>query len=255
MEIEPLNNDSLSKFNRLIPEFGLIISPGLLYRDVNDVSPEERLAQKQFFRNDVEYKTIYERRNLVSKGSRIDRRYCVYVSKDIDQLGSIVFTETLDNPHGYGKDDFHYHKWIYPKYRRSKYSRYISADLMHILFIAGIANRLYCYPPGKEGEDNFFLNKIDTSLPCMSAIYSHDGPDVQEYVFVRQEFKTPVGIYILLEFNGDLYRKMDKVRYMTANPKFSKEVVIAWLHEMDEAAEKVKGVFYGTNGRKEKSNC
>lgn len=240
MEIELLSNDSLSKFNRLIPEHGLIISPGLLYRDVNDVSPEERLAQKQFFRNDVEYKTIYERRDLVPKGSQIGRRYCAYVNKDENQLGSMVFTEILDNLHGYGKDDFHYHKWIYPKYRRSKYSRYISADLTHLMFMAKIANHLYCYPPGREGKDTFFLNKIDTSLPCISIIYPHDGPDVQEYVFVRQEFNTPVGIYILLEFDGNLYRKMDKVRYMTANPKFSKEVVIAWLHEMDEAANIVK---------------
>ncbi len=101
--IELLSSEKLSIFDRLIPKEGLNIYPNVWYYDVNDITPEVRIETKRFFYNDPSYKELRERRlGGLSIGSDIGNRFCSYVYKDNKSLGNLVYTELLDNPHGYG---------------------------------------------------------------------------------------------------------------------------------------------------------
>jgi hypothetical protein len=246
MKIRKMASDSLSQFSRLIPSDGLKVYPDVWYFDVNDIPPEVRLKTKIFFREDVSYKELYQRRTAINKGSRHGRRFCIYIKKDEENLGNIVFTEILDNPDGYGPGDFIYHKWIFPKFRGSKYSRYASADAMHMMFKSGVANRLYTYVPATNRLiSGSFFDRVDRSLPCMSEIYPTDGPDLQKYIFVRKNFETPFGIYMLVEFNGRIYRQMDLFNYFMATHGRKEETVRLWLIEMGRAARRVWWTAFG----------
>ena len=231
----------LSKFDRLLPEEGIEIYPNILYRDVNDVDAQIRSETKQYFKNDPSYGALLDHSHLITKGSKTGKRYCVYIDKGPTTLGNLVYTEILDNPHGMGQGDFLLHKWIYPEFRGTKYSRYASADLIHMLFISGAAKRLYFYIP--LGKGKAFWDKMRANqdlIPCLPKLYAHDGPDVQKYMYVKEEIDTEWRAYSLVVVDGELYKAMDLRAYMNAIPGRTPEVVERWITEMNAAAEKVK---------------
>jgi hypothetical protein len=240
-----MNYKELSQFVRFIPKDGLTIFPDLVYRDVNDISEKERFATKKIFGEDPEYTVLSNMGSYVPKGTEYRIRLCTYVYKGTDHIGNIMFTEFLDNPNGYGKKDFHYVKWIEEKYRHTKYSRYIIGDLIHILFKSGIANRLYSYMPAKNTQSTFFFDQIGQDAPCVSKRYPSDSPDVQKYILSKGVVADFPVKYVLIEFNGDIYRGMDLEEYLMASPNRKIEDVRKWLVEMDKATKMVRDTFYG----------
>jgi len=239
--VNKLRSKKLTQFSRLIPEEGIKIYPSIQYIDSNDVSEEERRTTKEFFSNDSQYLVTMNFASCVPKGKKVGRQYCVYAHRldNGDAIGNVKFNEVLDNPHGFGENDFHYVKWIFPQYRYTKYSRYIIGDLIYLLFMAGVANRLYVYVPLKKDIDNskFWMGNVDKLLaPCLSRQYDSDSNEVQKYIKVNQIVPGFKVDYMLLEFNGDIYRNMDHRAYLSAVPGRSKETVDRWLEEMNEAA-------------------
>lgn len=238
-----MNYKELSPFVRFIPKDGLTIFPNLIYRDANDVSEKERFATKRVFGDDPEYRVLNKLGSYISKGTKYRTRLCTYVYEGTKHIGNIMFTEFLDNPNGYGKMDFHYVKWIEKDYRHTKHSRYVIGDLIHILFKAGIANRLYSYMPAKNTESTFFFDQIGQDTPCVSKRYPSDSPDVQKYIISKGIVADFPVKYVLIELNGDIYRSMDLEEYLMAAPHRKIEDVHRWLDEMDKAAKTVKGVY------------
>ena len=225
---------SLNNFQRFIPTTGIQIYPDIYYYDINDIKEKTRIYYKQFFEFDKEYKPLTQRGRKMNRGSNINRKYCSYVYKKKSLIGLILFFEYLDNPDGYGKNDFRYTKLIMPKYRRTKYSRYAGADLVHLIFVSGLANRLYTYNVANKTSGTY-IDRIDLSAPCMGKVYSTDGP-VQEYMKITKDIETPYGPYVILEFNGEIYNNMNLKKYFMAVPGRTEELADKWIKQMNEAA-------------------
>lgn len=246
-----LRSKTLSSFVRLLPPDGIKIYPGITYRDVNDVTPEERQRTKSFFGFDPSYTVAIKLGEFLPKGKTVGRRFCVYADLEGTPIGNIVFTEVLDNPHGYGKDDFLYHKWIYPEFRYTKYSRYITGDLTHMLFKGGVCRRLYVYVPvvsDTDRESKFWMDIVNKPLaPCLSKQYPTDSSDVQKYIIPKQIIPAFKQDYLLLELNGEIYNSMDLRAYLLTAPNRTPEVVDRWLVEMDEAAAQVRSLYAQSN--------
>lgn len=237
-----LDPNKFNTFSRLIPARGIYIAPKLLYKDVNDVDISERSACKTICGQDPGYRVLMNMGQYIAKGNIYDRRFCVYIYNDKDLIGNIVFTEILDNPHGYTKRDFFYVKWILPEYQHTKYSRYAIGDMIHILFKSNIANRLYVYMPARDVKSDFFFDQIKEDCPCCSKRYPSDNANVQKYIISKGITATFPVKYVLIEFNGDIYRNMDLEEYLMAGGHRKIEAVRAWLKEMDFAVEEVKRV-------------
>ncbi len=233
-----LRANVLENVDRFLPDSGVNVYPYITYRDVNDIESQERHETKHFFRNDPVYHELSVRGQNIQKGSVSGHKLASYVYRNGESLGVLMFLEILDNPHGYGVEDFFFVKWIYPQYRNTKYSRYAFADLMHILFFSGIAKRLYVYAPSKIGDGSFF-DRVDSTLPCTGKYYSGDGPTLQPYISVKEEIQTEAGPYILVEFNGTVYMGMDLEKYFLSGPGRSVAIVRQWLLEMNGVAQMV----------------
>jgi len=237
----------LTKFGRLISPDGITIYPAIQYIDSNDITDAERLRTKTFFANDPQYIVTMGLASYVPKGTKLGRQFCVYAHRldTGDSIGNVKFNEVLDNPHGFGAGDFHYVKWIFPEYRYTKYSRYVIGDLIYLMFMSNTANRLYVYVPLKnEGVDDakFWMGNVDKQMaPCLSRQYDSDSPEVQKYIKVKQIIEGFNKKYMLLEFDGDIFRKMDHRAYLSAAPGRSTETVDRWLDEMQKAVEKING--------------
>jgi hypothetical protein len=225
----------LTKWDRLIPEQGINIYPNVTYRDANDISEDIRLKSSDDILSDPLQNRLQEQRKVIKSGTKFDRKYSIYVYQMNKLIGIWILREPLDNPHGYGKDDFHFVKYIYPEFRHTRFVRYASADLMHMLFISRKANRLYSYLPCISTESKFYMDKADPTLPCLGKRFGSDGVDVQKYIIVKEEILASSGNYIILEFNGDIYRSMDLGTYMRVHGR-SDEVIDRWIKEMDGAA-------------------
>lgn len=234
------------KYDRLLPKEGICVYPNVWYYDVNDIPEETRVYIVYGFEIDSVYKKLREENKVIYKGSIIGRRYCVYVYRNDNLVGIIILKEILDNPHGFREGDFFSAKWICPKYRNTKYSRYAMSDVIHMMFMSGLANSLYSYVKAIEGTQGSFYDRVDRSSPCLGIIYSTDGPDIQKYKKVVRELHTEHGDYILTENVGNVYRKMNLKKYFMIPPGRKEEVVDKWLKEMDEAARKVKEVINGS---------
>jgi len=236
-------NEKLIQWDRLLPEKGIKIYPDILYKDVNDISIEKRLANKRFFAEDREYSIARKRSRMIRKGKVFGRKYNVYVYKKDQPLGNVLAIEVLDNVDGYGQGDFAFIKLVYPKYRHTKYSRYISADYLHMMFKSGIANRFYFYAPARETDSQFFLDVMDLKeIPCAGIKYSTDGLMAQRYAIVKKKFMVNGRLFALIEFNGDIFISMDLKAYMSIVPNRKQETVERWISEMDNAALKIKEV-------------
>lgn len=225
--------------NRLIGPEGLYIYP-LTYKDVNDASEEERNRHKDFFAQSEAYKRIRQGLNV---GSKTNRNFCVYAYKGPEFVGSTIMKEFLDNPDGYGENDFLYTKWVYPAFEQSKESRHMSGDLFHMLFMSGLAKRMYSYTPGRaDAVSKFFFDRVDSSSPCIPNRYATDNIMLQKYISVSKEIDVDGKFYVILNMDGDTYRSMDHLAYLMApgGPARTQEKCEEWLKQMDLAAEVVK---------------
>jgi len=241
------NEIKLYRFAKFIPKSGICVYPKVWYYDANYIPDDVRKAHKHFFHTDNEYKEQFDRKpycywiNLDAK--QIGTRYCAYIYRKDVCIGSIYFTEHFDNPDGYTKKgDFQLNKWIYPEFRRTIYSRYALGDLIHMLFISGLANRLYAYQEAREDwkVQEELWQRIDNTTPCRGIKFPSDTPEVRPYIRCVKMIHTKVRDFVLTEFNGDIYRSMDLKKYLMAPPGRTKEVVDRWIVEMNEAAEKVR---------------
>jgi len=224
---------------RLIPTGGLFIEPNVWYYDHYDVSADEVKSKRKFFDEDEQYKDLSSRISSIRRGTTIGRKFSVYVTREGEKIGNIEFVEYLDNPDGYGKDDFMAIKWIYPNFRNTKYSRYAAADLIHFLFKSGIAKRIYHYTPVKSLVGNYYT-MVDARLPCVGKIYPEDGP-VQQYFFIRKTMETPSDKFALVEFNGESYLNMDLKQYIffTSAKTVPEHKIDKWMERMDLAAAEI----------------
>lgn len=230
----------LEAYKRWIPKDGIEIYPNIKYLDINDVSQEERKNTREYFWEDKEYKELKRRNIYVNKRGIVNKRIGAYIYKEGRSLGTILGWEVIGNLDGYGEGDFSYSKLIYPKFRHTKYSRYASADFMHMAFVSGLVNRFYTYAPAKEDNSDFFYDVMDIdSIPCAGSRFESDGVKVQKYIIIKKFFDTPAGKVVLVEFNGDIYRNMDLKEYMHMVPERSDKVVNRWLDEMNDAAKRI----------------
>lgn len=228
----------LNNFNRFIPKNGIQVYPNVRYYDINDISEKTRLYYKQFFEKDKEYKPLTHRGRKMARGTIISRKYCSYVYKKENLIGLILLFEYLDNPDGYGKNDFRYTKLIMPEYRGTKYSRYCGADIMHMVFTSNFIKRLYTYAVANK-KHGTYVDRIDLKAPCMGIVYPSDG-SIQEYMKITKSLETPYGPYVILEFNGDLYNNTDLKKYFLAAPGRTEELADKWIKQMNLAASIVK---------------
>jgi len=242
---ELIMEEKLSKFVRFLPKEGVCVYPEVWYYDVNDIPTDVRKKHKQFFHEDVEYKVLFDKIPhcywMQLEPKFIGIRYCAYVYRKRVCVGSVFFTEHFDNPDGYNREgDFQLHKWIYPDFRRTIYSRYAFGDLVHILFVSRLADRLYSYQAAKPGEKTGELwKRVDMNNPCRGIRFLTDIPEVRPYIRHIKAINTKVGDYILTEFNGNVYRSMDLKKYFMTPPGRTEKVVDRWLIEMNIAAGKI----------------
>lgn len=239
-------SQNLRTFDRLIPSNGIIISPDILYLDVNDVPTEERLKQRNILMSWEINKNLLERSKAIYKGSDINRQFCVYTYKSGKPMLHIHFTEILDNPHGYGKNDFLMHKIVFPDFMGSKYVRYAGGDMIHMMFVSNLANRLYVYTPAIKSNSKIFIERIQPNIPCVGVTFPSDKTAII-YASIKMEFDTEAGHYILVEFNGDIYRSMDIKSYLMAPPNRTEEKVNRWIEEMNRAASLLREFHYGNS--------
>lgn len=234
-----MNDDSwkykFRTYNRLLPETGVVVYSGICFKDVNDIKFETRQHVKMLKVTDPVQKQLWDHRHSIKRGSKINRRFSVYVYKKEELIGSINFSEILDNPHGFGKDDFHITKRIFPEFQGTKYSRYAAGNLIHILFLSNIANNIYCYLPAKVGTvRKNFLDELDTTTPCIGSIGPQDGLYIGRYVHIEKKFRTKWGDYILLRHDGHIYRSMDLIKYYMGLTGKTKETVSEWMSRMEK---------------------
>jgi len=232
---------NLPSYDLLIPKGGLEIYPDVHYYNAEDVDPAFRRYTSDFFHTiDDMYVELRKRGYAIWKGNGHDTVYYIYVRIGDKWIGVLSAVEKLDNPHGYGNPfDFHYLKQIFPEFRHTKYSRWASSDLMHMLFKSKAVRRLYSYMPARKSESNFFMDRAVDGLPCMSVRYPSDGPLQQKYIKVVRDFETEYGLYVLVEMNGEDYNRMNLKSYIGA-PGRDPKLVDRWIKEMDAAAEKVR---------------
>ncbi len=227
-------------YKRWIPQDGIEIYPDIKYLDINDVSIDERKRTREFFHEDKEYKELKRRNIFVRKGGVVNRRIGAYVYKENESIGTIIGWEVMNNPDGYSDGDFSYSKLIYPKFRHTKYSRYASADFMHMAFVSELVNRFYIYVPATNSDSDFFYDVMDLdNIPCAGERFLSDGLKVQKYISIKKRIDTVVGPVVLIEFDGNIYRNMDLKEYMHMVPGRSTEIVDRWLSEMNDAAKRV----------------
>ena len=233
----------------LIPYPELVIFPDIHYVDGYDMSQRHIAETRRFFANDEEYKKLsLYRKYLNLDNCPVSRAFNIHVFKGNSKLGLIRFVEIQNHPEGYGIGDFRIIKLIYPEYRRTKYSRYVVADLVHILFFSGIAKRIYFYQRGPTGVENFtgncYCDINQESPPCASPKLPTDDKEVSRFVSVKKVIPTNLGYSIVLyEEDGENYVRQDHKAHLMAPPGRKEEVVDRWLIEMNTAAKKVKDSY------------
>ncbi|OGM10665.1 hypothetical protein A2Z67_06155 [Candidatus Woesebacteria bacterium RBG_13_36_22] len=235
-----LVENQLPKFNRLLPPEGVWVYPEVWYRDINDISMEDRMEARKYLFNDDSYKALLQYRKYIKRGSKIGRMFALHVFRKMDIVCALTMTEFLDNPEGYGIGDFYFGKVVWPKFKHTKYSRYAASDLFHMVFKSNLAHSMYSYFLVKrETTGVTFWDRVDRSIPCLGIMYPTDGPDVQKYMIIKKEVETGDRKCMILELNGDIYRSMDLKAYFMTAPNRKEEIVDKWLLEMDDAAKKV----------------
>lgn len=235
----------LQNWDRLLPSEGIIIFPDVIYKDANDISIENRTTIRTYFKYDSQYLSHATTINT-PKGNKIDRKYCIYVYKKDKLLGCILTQEILDNPDGYGKDEFELIKLLRPEYRFTKYARYMVSDFLHFMFKSNIAKKLYSYVPAKSTTSKYFLDVMDSDkMPCIGIRYISDSIGVQKYISVKKIIDDSEQLFAILEFDGKIYNNMNLFEYMNVVPNRKPETINRWLYEMDNAAKQIKELQLG----------
>jgi hypothetical protein len=239
---------------RLIPKGGMTIYPNIRYIDGFDLDQQVKDEARQFFSGDREYQKLMEYKDYLNLDLLpIGKEYNVYVFKGEEKLGILRYIEYLNHPEGYGEGDFRIVKLIYPKYRRTKYSRYATGDLNHMLFYSGVANRCYAYQRSKTDDPStisiysfFITTSTAEPPPCSSPkLLANDGPAVQTHISVKKIIPADPGYYVVLyDIDGYKYRELDLKKYLTA-PERKQEVVDRWIKEMNSAADLVRETANG----------
>lgn len=222
--LEPIDSPRVSKFHRLLPPGGVPLPAyRLVLIDVNDVPEWMRLRSKLYLRNSPAYGPMLKEMQHIKRGDIINRRFCIYAytqgkkGEPEKVVGRAILTEFLDNPYGYGIGDFSYTKLVFPKFHKTMQSRYLTSTVLYLAFESGLAKNVYAYlRANPKATGSFFLERIDRNQPCVPVIHPTDGPDVQKYVKIKAEVQIPPDktMYLLVEYNGDLYRSMDKQEYL-----------------------------------------
>lgn len=240
-------SDLSNNIQRILPPNGIIIYPNIRYIDAHDMEPEVRKEASKYFHSDPEYKTMVEaEEELRLMDSPITRQFVVYVFKGDCPLGVIKYKNHSNHPEGYGPNDFRLVKAIYPPYRRTKYSRYASADLTHMLFYSTLAQNIYVYQKIKKEKANefmsFFAGNEPDAPPCSIPPFENDGPNVQKYISIKTIYDISDKAYsiVLYHFDGDKYRAMNLRKYLTTPEIRKPELVDLWIQEMNRAAELVR---------------
>jgi hypothetical protein len=228
--------------SRLIPRGGVVIR-GMSYIDVNDVLLEDRMATKKFFAEDYEYGEAVRRGLAHYRTMEIGRQFIVYVYKNLDLLGCLLSFELLNNMDGYGKGDFNHSQLIYPKYRHTQFSRYSSLNFRHMMFRSGVANKIYVYAPSSRSKSHSFLDAMDVSkMPCASGLpFEFIDIRFSEHISVSKRLHLEGVPFLILEFDGEKYRKLTLDDFAESVPNKGKELVAQWLSEADHASELVRG--------------
>ena len=232
----------LTKFDRFMPHGGITIYPDIRYVDANDVDPTVRKLCRDLFDIDPAYKAMRAKLNILPYSPLYCRQFCTYVYKRGDLIGTLIYKEILNNPYGYREGDFLVAKRVLPDYRHTKYSRYMAADMIHMMFKSGIANNLYTYVMVKEGAPSmgtFWEIGDFENAPCVGTVFRSDGPTVQKYMLIKHANAN----HAILEFNGAIYKSMDLMEYFMAAVGRTEELAKRWLTEMDLAAELVRSAY------------
>ncbi len=234
-----LNSDKLSAFDRLISKDGFYEPIANMYfKDINDVDAETRQNSKKFIREHLVYSTLINQLKAIKLGNALNRRFGIYGWYNGRVVGSIVYTEILDNPHGYGRNDFKYTKIVFPEFTKSRQSRSLTACWMHCLFLSGLANRTYAYVR-RGNSEGFVLDQLDPTLPCLSIRYERDNPNYLTYVSIPQYLQINGARFVILELDGNKYRNMDFEHYMQVSGMSAKKARNI-LYELDRAVGLVK---------------
>jgi hypothetical protein len=241
---------------RLIPKDGITITrdlkTGILklrYVDSTDVSMEHKdYLSNMFKQNTHVIDSIH-----IYKGSIQGHTYgyFIYENDDVNPIGSYTVIEFLDNPHGYGQNDFFSTRFLVSKYHHGhKMARYVSNDHIHFMFKSDIAKRLYAYLKHKENYEGKFFDKIDiVANPCLAITYPTDGPTIQTYISFPKMIDTTKGKFVIAQSDGDAYRAMDIAEYYIKahHTLAAQNNFIEWLKEVDAAANLIKATHESTD--------
>lgn len=242
-------NSNDIKSERIFPPGGLVIYPNIRYVDGQDIDQKTREEDIEYFYNDEEYKKLAELKNYTDlQDSVVEKRIDAYIYKGDKRLGIIRYVNYDKHPEGYGPKDYRIIKLIYPEFRRTKYSRYASSDLVHMLFHSGVAENCYVYQKiAKEKASDFmafFSGNEKDAPPCSVPKFGSDGPLVQIYIKIKKIYPTPYDYSVVLyHLDGSLYRSLNLKKYLSAPAYRTDEVVNRWIKEMNEAAEVVRNTW------------
>jgi hypothetical protein len=230
-------------YNRFIPKGGFDIGSTWVihYEDIAD-HPDLAIKIKDFFEKDKDYENLKSFTKNIPHGTTFGRRYGAFGWRDSSLIGAALWWEYLDNPHGYGKGDFFLTKLILPEYRWTRESRLLSTNILDIFLLGNIMKRTYSYVPVfKEGEDWDIWGRVDERVPCWGKMYPTDGPTVQPYMSVKKVFKVKGVDVLLVERDGDIFRKMDLVTYFMKTPVNTKvESVRRFISSQEKALELIQ---------------
>ena len=150
----------------------------------------------------------------IPRGEKIGRCFKVYGAIDSDPVGVFIFTEYLDNPFGYGKDDFHFSQYVIPKYSGALALRMSHGDLYYIAFKSEVANNLYSYVKVKEdAKDLKEFNRLDLDVSNNVGLKHTDTYEDVKYIRLDRLFNTEKGLFGILHMDGRVFRSMEVLDY------------------------------------------
>jgi len=246
------------EFDRLLPSEGILIPHGkygvCAYMDINDLPSTFSETVNQYRKSELPVGGSHH----ILKGSTVGKRYRFFSFHDARLVGMYTYHEFLDNPYGYGKEDFFSDRYILPEYRQSLIARFITSDITHFLFTSGLVKKAYTYL--KLNSDGMFIRRNDREDAfCLNLYYPSDGEETQNYLKLISVIKTEKGQYGIWESNATIYLEMDLVKYhSTANKNIApdktdleiKKGVLTLLSNQGKAVDSIKALMKVERERK-----
>jgi hypothetical protein len=204
----------LMEFKRLLPQEGMIITVHkskdstekilLNLVDFLDLDPIEKIKIQETIRSDPTYALTNSFHTPIPKGE-LRTIYSCWITNNLDRqaIGFLSLKEYLNNPDGYGEGDFLQEKWIAQPFQRTIYSKFISLISLHLMFLSGLAKRIYAYMPAFK--EDLWQSISDEKSVCVGIPYLKDVSKP----FIKV-VKKVIGenTYFLMEFDGEMYRSM-----------------------------------------------